>query len=289
MAVFKRAWRLSIQLENEIKTFQELDYKEQSLRIDFSVDTSIRNYSQGDITIYNLSQSDMQYLASLVRVGGGNTYRPNLVKLEVGYNKELAIILSGNICDLSLDLKSSDRKANIKVRGAIKNNLENNSVSLSINGNTNLKDICQKASALQKLRLEFDKNITPTLQKGFSFLGTPNRLLKDLRDSFKDYNFWISEDGETLNVAKEGEATQTTPQALNKDSGLIGIPNPTSKALIVQSMLNTNFKAGRFVKLECETFSNYNGMWYIASCKHRGSNQSNEWLSSLELTKQKVK
>ena len=60
MALFKRAWRLQIQVGNIVKTFQELDYAEQSLKIEFDISNAVYGgFSSGSISIYNLAQSDM--------------------------------------------------------------------------------------------------------------------------------------------------------------------------------------------------------------------------------------
>ena len=82
MAIYKRAWRLSIQINNTIKTFQELDYQDQSLKIDFEVNNAVYGgFASGNITIYNLAQSDMEFLSSSVSPYGN--FKRNKVKFTL--------------------------------------------------------------------------------------------------------------------------------------------------------------------------------------------------------------
>ena len=84
MAIYKRAWRLSIQINNIVKTFQELDYGDQSLKIEFEVSNAVYGgFASGNITIYNLAQSDMEFLSSSVSPYGN--FKRNKVSLECGY------------------------------------------------------------------------------------------------------------------------------------------------------------------------------------------------------------
>ena len=54
MAVFKRLWQLQIEINGNIKTFKELNWNEESLKIEFNVKNGIGGaFSNGDITIYN--------------------------------------------------------------------------------------------------------------------------------------------------------------------------------------------------------------------------------------------
>ena len=285
MAIFKRSWRLKIEVENVIKEFKELENTDTSLKIDFDATSKTSKWAEGNITIQNLNKDDLQYLASCARISGGATFKHNKVSLEAGYGGDLAVILCGNISQVDIDFTSADRKCTLKVSGNFAQNALKNSVGISMDGDIDFKEICKEASALMKVKLVYDSNIKPILQKGYSFLGTPMRLLDDLRQSFKDYYLILSADGNTLSVKPKENATILKKDIISEDTGMIGMPKPTQYGLTITSLLNSALKAGDFVEVQSKKITAFNGTYFIYELKHKGSNMNNEWISTLDLRK----
>ena len=285
MAIFKRSWRLKIEVENVIKEFKELENTDTSLKIDFDATSKTSKWAEGNITIQNLNKDDLQYLASCARISGGATFKHNKVSLEAGYGGDLAVILCGNISQVDVDFTSADRKCTLKVSGNFAQNALKNSVGISMDGDIDFREICKEASALMKVKLVYDSNIKPILQKGYSFLGTPMRLLDDLRQSFKDYYLILSADGNTLSVKPKENATILKKDVISEDTGMIGMPKPTQYGLTITSLLNSALKAGDFVEVQSKKITAFNGTYFIYELKHKGSNMNNEWISTLDLRK----
>ena len=285
MAIFKRSWRLKIEVENVIKEFKELENTDTSLKIDFDATSKTSKWAEGNITIQNLNKDDLQYLASCARISGGATFKHNKVSLEAGYGGDLAVILCGNISQVDVDFTSADRKCTLKVSGNFAQNALKNSVGLSMDGDIDFREICKEASALMKVKLVYDSNIKPILQKGYSFLGTPMRLLDDLRQSFKDYYLILSADGNTLSVKPKENATILKKDVISEETGMIGMPKPTQYGLTITSLLNSALKAGDFVEVQSKKITAFNGTYFIYELKHKGSNMNNEWISTLDLRK----
>lgn len=285
MAIFKRTWRLKIEVENVIKEFKELENTDTSLKIDFDATSKTSKWAEGNITIQNLNKDDLQYLASCARISGGATFKHNRVSLEAGYGGDLAVILCGNISQVDVDFTSADRKCTLKVSGNFAQNALKNSVGISMDGDIDFREICKEASALMKVKLVYDSNIKPILQKGYSFLGTPMRLLDDLRQSFKDYYLILSADGNTLSVKPKENATILKKDIISEDTGMIGMPKPTQYGLTITSLLNSALKAGDFVEVQSKKITAFNGTYFIYELKHKGSNMNNEWISTLDLRK----
>ena len=285
MAIFKRSWRLKIEVENVIKEFKELENTDTSLKIDFDATSKTSKWAEGSITIQNLNKDDLQYLASCARISGGATFKHNKVSLEAGYGGDLAVILCGNISQVDVDFTSADRKCTLKVSGNFAQNALKNSVGISMDGDIDFREICKEASALMKVKLVYDSNIKPILQKGYSFLGTPMRLLDDLRQSFKDYYLILSADGNTLSVKPKENATILKKDIISEDTGMIGMPKPTQYGLTITSLLNSALKAGDFVEVQSKKITAFNGTYFIYELKHKGSNMNNEWISTLDLRK----
>ncbi len=285
MAIFKRCWRLKIEVESVVKVFSEIENTDTSAKIDFDATSKTSKWGEGNITIYNLNTADLAYLASSVRVSGGGKMRLNKVSLEAGYGGNLAVILCGNIQSVDVDFTSADRKATLKVQGAFAENMLKNSVAVSLDGDIDLREICKEVSAIQKVKLVYDDKIQPVLQKGYSFLGTPMRLLDDLRQSFKDYYFILSEDGNSLKVKPKENATIIKTDIISEETGMIGSPKPTQYGLTITSILNTNLKCGDFVSVQSVKVPQFNGTYFIYELKHKGSNMNNEWTSTIDLRK----
>ena len=285
MAIFKRSWRLKIEVENVIKEFKEFENTDTSLKIDFDATSKTSKWAEGNISIQNLNKDDLQYLASCARISGGATFKHNKVSLEAGYGGDLAVILCGNISQVDVDFTSADRKCTLKVSGNFAQNALKNSVGISMDGDIDFREICKEASALMKVKLVYDSNIKPILQKGYSFLGTPMRLLDDLRQSFKDYYLILSADGNTLSVKPKENATILKKDVISEDTGMIGMPKPTQYGLTITSLLNSALKAGDFVEVQSKKITAFNGTYFIYELKHKGSNMNNEWISTLDLRK----
>ena len=154
-----------------------------------------------------------------------------------------------------------------------------------MDGDIDFREICKEASALMKVKLVYDNNIKPVLQKGYSFLGTPMRLLDDLRQSFKDYYLILSADGNTLSVKPKENATILKKDIISEETGMIGMPKPTQYGLTITSLLNSALKAGDFVEVQSKKITAFNGTYFIYELKHKGSNMNNEWISTLDLRK----
>ncbi|HFJ2313380.1 TPA: hypothetical protein ACGTOP_001924 [Campylobacter coli] len=286
MAVFKRAWRLQIQIGDKIKTYQELNYDDTSLKIEFDVTNGIYGvFASGNITIYNLNLDDMQYLASCTNPYG--RFKRNKISLEAGYVNSLGVILSGNIIEADADFTSPDNRITFKITGSIGNNLTNNSIQTSLNGAVDFKTICNECAKKNGLKLKYDNKLKKRFLQDFSFLGTPFQMIEQLRSYFDDLNIFIDETGSLLNVLLKEDGEEINKQVLSKDTGLIGKPKPTMLGVNVVSMLNINLRAGGHVKLKNERLTQFDGVYRIQELKHRGSNMSDDWIS--ELTMQRVK
>lgn len=286
MAIFKRAWRLQIQIGDTIKTYQELDYSDTSLKIEFDVTNGIYGaFASGNITIYNLNIDDMQYLAGCVNPYG--RFKRNKISLEAGYIGYVGVILSGNIIEADADFTSPDNRISFKITGGIGNNLLNNSIKTSLSGAVDFKVICSECASKNGLTLKYDNKLKKRFLNDFSFLGTPFQMIEQLRSYFNDLNIFIDETGNLLNVLLKEGGEEINKQVLSYETGLIGKPKPTMLGVNVKSFLNINLKAGGLINLKNERLTQFDGIYRIQELKHRGGNMSDEWVS--ELTMQRVK
>lgn len=287
MEVFKRSWRLKIQIGNVIKTYQELTYTDQSLKIEFDITMGmVGTFSDGTISISGLTDKDMQLIASGY-VPYQGVFKNNFVSLEVGYINSLGLILKGNIYDIDPNFSEIGNKITLKVMVSVMNNLGNNNVSSSLANKVNFEAVCKECAKNNGLTLNFDKSLSSKSLTDYSFNGTPYQQIENLRGYFGDVHIFIDGTKNVLNVLKKDGKGIGKSVILSNETGLIGKPKPTTQGLQVLSLLNTNFVAGGSVKLKNAVLTSFDGTYRIWELKHVGSNFGDTWLS--QLTLQKVK
>ena len=143
MAVFKRLWQLQIEINGNIKIFKELNWNEESLKIEFNVKNGIGGaFSNGDITIYNLNQNDMQFLSTCYNYNNGN-FKKNKISLEAGYKDNFGVLINGNINEADANFESVDKSISLRITGGIQNNLTNNSIETSLSGSVDFQSLCE--------------------------------------------------------------------------------------------------------------------------------------------------
>ena len=122
--LFKRAWRLSVQIGDTLKTYQEINTIDESLKIDFSVKSALDgNFTEGDITISGLKLSDTAFLGTNYDNKTGEL-RQSELKLEVGYPNATAEILVGNIIEATPNFNSPNNEINLKIKSGGFNNID---------------------------------------------------------------------------------------------------------------------------------------------------------------------
>ena len=286
MAVFKRVWRLQIEINGNIKTFQELDFNQKSLKIDFNIKNGIGGaFSNGDITIYNLNQNDMQFLSTCYNYSNGN-FKRNKISLEAGYRDNFGVLINGNINEADANFESVDKSINLKITGGIQNNLTNNSIQTSLNGNIDFKIICEECAKKNGLSIDYGKDIGKRVITDFSFLGSPYQYIEKLREFFKDLDIFIDNIGASLKVQKKN-SNSINRKVLSRETGLIGKPKPTWIGCNVKSLLNPSLKAGGYIDLKNEVLKDFDGRYRINEINHKGSNMGDLWESELILQRSK--
>lgn len=286
MQSFKRTWKLSVQIKNTIKTYQELDYADMSLKIEFDVTMGVSGaFSNGNITIFGLTNDDMQYLVSCYNPQLGE-FKQNYISLEVGYIDNMGLILKGNIVGIEPNFNTLGNQITLRVMSGISNNLEKNNVSTSLASDVSFKTICEECAKNNSLALNYDNTIPIRYLTDYSFNGTPYQQIMQLRRLFNDIDIFVDGLKETLNVIKkDGNTSFLNKNELSNKTGLLGKPTPTTTGLEVVSLLNTNFYAGGIIVLKNEHLKSFDSTYKIFEVKHTGGNFSDNWTSKLILRK----
>ena len=280
MALFKRFWRLSVQIGDIIKTFQELDNDNESLKIDFNVKSAVDgDFTQGDITISGLKLSDTAFLSTNYDAKSG-ALRESVLKLEVGYQNSVSEILIGNIIEATPNFDSPNNEINLKVKSGAFNNIDF-SVCDSINGAINFKNICVKVAKNNKVALDFKCDDNPIIYD-YSFKGTPFQQIENLR-KYTKANIFLQ--NAKLCVFSENKNAMNTIIKIDYKSGLIGSPKPNALGCEIVCLLNPALQVGQLIELETIKIPQLNGNYRIIELTHLGGNRNNDWFSQLVLTK----
>lgn len=287
MEIFKRSFRLKIQIGDTLKVYQELGFTDQSLRIEFDVTMGVSgSFANGNITVYGLTNKDMEYLVSCYNPIRG-IFKRNFVSLEVGYIDKLGLILKGNILDIDPNFNVLGNSITLRVMAGIGNNLSNNNISTSLANKVDFKAVCDDCAKNNGMVLKYDKNLPRRSITDYGFNGTPFQQIENLRKYYQDTDIFIDGVKNVMNVLKKEGGEVINRSELSNKTGLIGKPKPTAQGLQVNSLLNTNFYAGGTIRLKNEYLKSFDGTYRIWEVKHTGSNYGDTWFSQLILQKSK--
>lgn len=278
MPIFNRAYRLTLQIDKVLKTYQELNVGEQSLKIDFEVDMSAGGtFSKGNLTITGLNQNDIAFLATNFTKEGA--FKDSKVELEVGYKDNISLILSGNISKSEANFTSPDQSLRLEVTSAFQSG--GAYVSNSLSKNATFKDICNLVALNNKLTLKYDNTIPNKVIGDYSYKGTPYQQIQKLREYMpNDVNITIKNNTlEVINAIKQGSISFI----ISSDTGMIGTPSPTNIGCIVKTLLNPNIQVNDFVELKSAKIKQLNGDYRVIELKHRGSNRGDLYETLLTL------
>lgn len=280
--VYKRSWRLNIQIRNVIKTFQEITGEDVSLKIDFNVKTAMGGtFTEGNITISGLSTSDMAFLSTNFNPQTGFV-RGSKACLEVGYNGNLTKILSGNIIQAEPNFQSPNQELNLKISSGAFNNL-NTRVSDSYANGATLKSIAEKTAKNNNVALEFGKNVANPQIRDYSFKGTPFQQIENLR-KYTGADITLENDKLSIIAKDEGAGRKIK---IDETSGLIGTPKPTFTGAEVVCLLNPALRVGQYIALKTKKIPQLDGDYRVIELTHKGCNRGKIWESSMVVTNRK--
>lgn len=280
MVLFKRTWRLNININGINKTYQELDISDTSLKIEFETHNAIKSLnSGGQLNIVGLTNRDISFLSTNFKNG---VLVPSLITLEAGYANELALILNGNIVSIEPDFTNPDTSLKIEIMTGINNNLANNYIIDSIKGITTFRDLCIRIAKNNDLTLKYDDTILNKIIEDYAFNGTPLQQIKQLQDLNTNAN--ISIDKKHLLVTNKTN-NNNTKIIINSNNGLIGTPKPTAIGCEITTLLRPSLLLSDIITLESVKLPQLNGDYSIIQISHKGTNKGDAWYSNLLLSR----
>lgn len=277
MPLFKRCYKLSVDIGGIRKTYQELSGDDISLKIDFDVDMSANgSFSKGNITIIGLQQNDIALISTNRNKDG--TLKPSKLSLEVGYPNILGQILQGNIIEAEANFTAPDQSIRLGVMSAYESGQSQTTANLA--KNATFKDVAQAVASANNLTLKYDSSIPNKVIGDYSFRGTPFQQVQRLREYMpNDVDIAIKND--TLEVKNKKAPAGAKKIKIDSNSGLIGDPAPTLQGCNIRTLLNPALSVNDYVELKSARIPQLNGLYRILELKHRGTNRGDIWESAL--------
>ena len=280
MALFKRLWRLTIQVNSVLKTYQELENSDTSLKIEFDVEVAVNGtFSNGNITIHGLTTQDIAFLSTNFANG---SIKPSLVVLEAGYKERFGVLLKGNIIEAEPNFLNPVPSIRLKVISGALNNTQRLEMNTSISKKATFKDLCALVAKNNQSVLNYDLALGNIVIGDFVFDCSPFAQIEKLRELNENALITL-ENGKLFVKSKHSKGFKKIK--LDSSNGLIGIPKPTFTGCIARSYLNPSLNSNVFVELKNSKIPQINGLYRLGALKHKGSNRSDLWETELTLQK----
>lgn len=198
------------------------------------------------------------------------------IQLIAGYKDRERIIFSGQIrtaipivsgTDRILTIESGDGDREI-LRGFVNKTLEKGCTSNEIIGE------CQ--SAMFDITAAYADDLTTTYKRGRVLSGRASDILT-MQTKQEDAQ-WSIQDGQLL-LLQGGNVRPNAVWLIDKESGMLGSPEPTTVGVKVNTLLNPAYLIGGVAKIDSIMFS---GGVRIETINHKGDTHGSEWVSQLE-------
>lgn len=262
-----RLLRLSIEVDGQLNQYTGLYITATGMKY--------ANPLQNECTvkIMNLRKSVRDYLLTETSPFNRPRRRKRLIleagRQSIGYFK----IFEGDIVeaspsqppDISLTLKAS-------TGGWWKTGI----TTASYGGSVPMSTIAKQAAESMGLRLQndaTDKNVA-----NYSYTGSTLRQVDQIRDM--GYTTFVDDD--TLYVTDIGQAVKGSAYVLSKETGMIGIPQPTEQGVKVRFLLDPQARVGSQISLVSEMNPAVNGDYVVYKLGFDISNRDTAFYSIAE-------
>lgn len=259
----------------------------QGLNIRFRVTTYTNNGMASDakIEIYNLNRKDMGYLSTIARTYLQKNY---LFRLYAGYEGEEKLLFSGRALQ-AIPTSYPDVILEINGMSGIEwwgKNIETSKEKVKV------MDLIDYAAQ----QMGYQVNIDDKLRKNnellnktmdsYSFSGSPMDLLQECQNkmggvSSDPQTVFLSVENDQINIWSPSVSTGNKKLLISKDTGMIGLPQPTETGCKVKILMNTGLSTGDVVEVKSERIDVLNGDYYIIGITHEGETRGNSWYSTL--------
>lgn len=270
---------------------------DERFRIAFTISkTSTSNPTVSSISIYNLSDTDRKKIENIPKENISRTdkgEKPFIIVLFAGYKEGngYELLYQGNIVTVNTEYTPPNYITKITCSSGLLP-LTNATLQLSYNAGINTNSIISQIADALKTDISKASDYLDTnksFANGYNYSGLAKNALDEIT---KEAGLkWSIENGKLL-ITKINKPTLETVVAINKDSGLIGIPSKISNQQTgsttdqgdytgwnFKSLLQPKISLNRKIKLESKFVE---GIFIVDSVTHKGDTRGKEWISEVQ-------
>lgn len=237
-------------------------------------------------TIDNLSQPTMNYIATNTTLFEERAKRH--IIFYCGYEDNVKPLFDGEISKAQPS-GQPDTSLNITAWSSTRIMGNNTEVKKS---NTTYSQLIKDAAdqcgykCFISPELEKDSRLTMILPE-FSYTGSQYNYLRRVMSDVTGFNvikgqilFCIANGVLTASIS-DTINTQFPIKEINMNTGLIGVPEPTTAGINLRVLLDVTASAGQTIKLESKLMPIYNGLYNIWGVTHHGSLRGKDFYTDL--------
>ena len=231
--------------------------------------------NEANVTIYNLTREDIEYLTTFTSQWIAYKQRKRL-RVFAGYSDtSVGLIFDGDIIE-AFPSAPPDIALRCKARSGAYNN--STMISKSITEPTTAKDLFKQVESWTGLTVK-DNTTTDKKVGGFYYTGSVTQLIGQLNDipnvtAYEDDGSLCLVDSNNIDIGVE-------TRLINKNSGMIDIPQPNAMGITVKILLDPAIKLGQRIKIESSMIPACNGVYTIYELKHRGHLRGTEFYTEI--------
>ena len=211
-----------------------------------------------------------------------------LFRLYAGYEGEEKLLFSGRALQ-AVPESYPDVILTITGMSSIEWWGENTTVSKDKATVMDLIDECAKKMNYQvniDEKLRKNNQLLNKTQDNFSFTGSPMSLLQQCQQmmggvSSDPQTVFMNIENEQINIWSPSVPNANKKLLISKETGMIGLPQPTETGCSVKILMNTGLKTGDVIELKSDRIDLLNGDYYIIGITHEGETRGNSWYSTL--------
>lgn len=154
-------------------------------------------------------------------------------------------------------------------------------VSLGFNGKLSVKELCGKIAESLKVALNFTATSNKSLD-GFTHNGGATDAIGKLNDLGGVVAF--EDDGEltVMDAVNPGSNAGGYMRVINRQSGMIGLPQVDHMGVKVKMLLDPAFKVGSRIRVESDMMRKINGEYWSYAITHSGELRGKEFYTEIE-------
>lgn len=257
------------------------------LNIRFRVTTYTNNGMASDsrIEVYNLNRKDLGYLSTIARTYLQKNY---LFRLYAGYEGEEKLLFSGRAIQA---IPTSYPDVILEMNGMSGLEWWGEKMETS-KSDTTVMDLIDTAAQKMGYQVNVDDKLRKNNEllnksiENYSFTGSPMDMLQECQNmmggvSSDPQTVFISVNNDQINIWSPSVESKNKKLLISKDTGMIGLPQPTETGCKVKILMNTGISTGDVVEVKSERIDVLNGDYYVIGITHEGETRGKSWYSTL--------